>query len=312
MWSRIALALPLRRRTRLLGLASVLLVAEVMWLAAELVFGTRLQAPAGTLATTPLDIAPLAVALASLALSLAGWAVLVGLERLTPHARRLWLGLALAALGASLYGPLTGTGVSLADRLLLVVMHAAVAATWIAVLYRTSTVHRPRASTDAPAARAVTSLPHGADGSHAAHRPPVLHGSTQSNPPLVFGTLYPVQDVVAVIDDLGQARQAEAALRAAGIPDGDSDVLEPALVLQGMQVMQRRRGWLGGLAAGVSALVSDDTSHMRDYRDEARHGHSLLVVHAATPAAVQRVRRVLSDFGAHAMHHYGRFVVTDL
>jgi hypothetical protein len=71
-------------------------------------------------------------------LSLVGWAVLATLERLTPHARRIWLVLALVALAASLAMPLSGTGVGAAHRALLVLMHLAVAAVLIPVLHRTS------------------------------------------------------------------------------------------------------------------------------------------------------------------------------
>src|SRR5918911_1114870 len=103
---------PRRRRARLLDVTAAVLVAEVVWILAELALGIRLQAPAGTGYPEPVDIGPLNVALASAVLSLVGWAVLAALERLTPHARRIWLVLALVALAASLSMPLSGTGVS--------------------------------------------------------------------------------------------------------------------------------------------------------------------------------------------------------
>ena len=127
-----------RRRARLLGVAAAVLVAEAVWVLAELVLGIRLQAPAGTASPEPVDIGPLNVALASALLSLVGWAVLAGLERLTRRARRVWLVVALVGLTASLLTPLSGSGVSSANRMLLVLMHLAVAAVVISVLYRTS------------------------------------------------------------------------------------------------------------------------------------------------------------------------------
>src|ERR687886_244550 len=127
-----------RRRARLLGVAAAVLVAQAVWILAELVLGIRLQAPAGTASPEPVDIGPLNVALASALLSLVGWAVLAGLERLTPRAHRSWLVVALVGLAASLSTPLSGTGVSTANRMVLVLMHLAVAAVVITVLYRTS------------------------------------------------------------------------------------------------------------------------------------------------------------------------------
>src|SRR5919202_6444458 len=127
-----------RRRARLLGVVAAVLVAEAVWLLTEVLFGIRLQAPAGTASPEPVDIGPLNVAFASALLSLVGWAVLAGLERLTPRARRVWLVLALVGLAASLAMPLSGSGVSSENRMLLVLMHLAVAAVVISVLYRTS------------------------------------------------------------------------------------------------------------------------------------------------------------------------------
>ena len=126
------------RRVRLAGVAAAVLVAELIWIAAELVFDIRLQATAGNGYPEPVDISPLTVAVASLALSLLGWAVLSVLERLTRHARRIWLSLALVALAVSLSMPLSGTGITVGNRIVLVLMHVAVAAVVIPVLYRTS------------------------------------------------------------------------------------------------------------------------------------------------------------------------------
>jgi Family of unknown function (DUF6069) len=55
----------------------------------------------------------------------------------TSHARIVWLILAPVALLASLLMPLSGTGVSDANRAVLVLMHIGVAATLIPAFYRT-------------------------------------------------------------------------------------------------------------------------------------------------------------------------------
>jgi hypothetical protein len=135
-----------RGRARLLGMVAAVLVAQAVWVLAKLVLGIRLQAPAGTAAPEPVDIGPLNVALASVLVSLVGWAVLAGLERLTPRARRIWLVAALVGLAASLSTPLSGTGVSPANRLVLVLMHLTVGAVVISVLYRTSPGRRAHPS----------------------------------------------------------------------------------------------------------------------------------------------------------------------
>ena len=138
---------------RVLGIVAGLLAAEAVWLVAEGALAIHVQAPAGTLAAEPVAIDPLTVALAAGVLPLIGWVALVGLEQFTRHARTIWLVLALVGLAASLGMPLSGSGVSDANRVVLVVMHLVVGAIVTTVLYRTS----PRRATRsiAPSARAA-------------------------------------------------------------------------------------------------------------------------------------------------------------
>jgi hypothetical protein len=127
-----------RRWGRILVVIGAVLAAEVVWLVAELVFGVRLQAPAGSGYPQPVDIGPGTVAVASFVLSLLGWGVLAVLERFTSWARRIWLALSLIALVASLGMPMSGSGVPAVDRAVLVLMHVLVAAILVPAMYRTS------------------------------------------------------------------------------------------------------------------------------------------------------------------------------
>jgi hypothetical protein len=73
----------------------------------------------------------------SLAAALLGWLLLAILEKRTARDRRLWTGLALTALAASLALPLIAA-TTIAAAAGLIVMHAAVAAVVIPGLARTS------------------------------------------------------------------------------------------------------------------------------------------------------------------------------
>ena len=144
-----------RNRARLAGVAAAVFVAEAIWVLASIGLGIRLQAPVGTGYPEPMDIGPLTVAVTVVVLSLIGWALLAGLERLTAGAHRVWLAVAVVALAASLVMPLSGTGVSAADRAMLVLMHLTVALVVIPVLYRTA----PRRS--APSAQFPSTVARG-------------------------------------------------------------------------------------------------------------------------------------------------------
>jgi len=74
---------------------------------------------------------------ASLIGSLAGWALLVVLERRTSQARTIWTAIAVLALLASFSLPLFA-GVSTSTQVTLAVMHVAVAAVLIPAMRRGS------------------------------------------------------------------------------------------------------------------------------------------------------------------------------
>lgn len=115
-------------RIRLLVVAVAALAAVAVWAVAEFVAGTDLRAPAfdGSSGTT--DLALGQVLASAVLAALAGWGSLALLERLTRRARPLWIALAAVAFVVSLGGPMSGTGVSMANRWWLLAMHVAVAA----------------------------------------------------------------------------------------------------------------------------------------------------------------------------------------
>ena len=125
-----------RRKARLIAVGAAVFMALAIWLVAEQAFGIHLRAPEGFGASG--DIDALNVALVTAVLSLAGWGLLALLERLTSHARTVWVAIAVPALLLSLLTPLSGTGVSAANRVVLVLMHVTVGAVLIPALYSTS------------------------------------------------------------------------------------------------------------------------------------------------------------------------------
>lgn len=123
---------PMPRR----GLVAALAVAVpvMMWLAAQ-VMGVELRSPA--FGAEPVRaIGAGQVLLVSAAAVLAGWALLAGLERVTRHGRLIWRITAVAVLALSLGGPLSGTGISAATRVTLVLMHVSLAVVLVPLLPR--------------------------------------------------------------------------------------------------------------------------------------------------------------------------------
>ncbi|HUZ77844.1 MAG TPA: DUF6069 family protein [Chloroflexota bacterium] len=145
-----------RRKRRALAVMAGVLAAETVWLVSELAFGVHPRMPAGN-GHALAEIGPVTVAVASAVLSLLGWGVLALLERVTSHARGIWRVMAPLALIASLGMPLSGTGVTAANRVVLVLMHLVVAAIVVPLLYRTSppAKQQPRQAAGVPLGEAA-------------------------------------------------------------------------------------------------------------------------------------------------------------
>lgn len=125
-----------RHVPRLLGAGGAVLAAVAVWALAVHAFGVTLRAP-GT-GGAAADIGVGHVVAASAVASLAGWAALALLERWTLRAARIWTGLALGVLVVSLGGPLSGTGISVGNRVALLALHLAVAAVLVPLLSRSA------------------------------------------------------------------------------------------------------------------------------------------------------------------------------
>jgi hypothetical protein len=135
-----------RRRARLLVVVGAVMAALVVWAVAELGFGLHLRLPAnGSQASW--DVNAVVVVATSGVAALAAWGLLALLERLTAHPRAAWTTIAVLALLISLGGPLSGTGITTANRVALALMHLAVAAVLIPLLPRTASnpTKRPQA-----------------------------------------------------------------------------------------------------------------------------------------------------------------------
>src|SRR5690606_8296679 len=107
---------------RALVVAGAALAPAAIWLVAHAA-GVRPEVAFAGQPWTPVDL-PAAVIFAAVG-SLAGWAALAVLERLTRHGRALWTLLAALVLLGSLVPPLA-VQASVATRLTLVAMHLAV------------------------------------------------------------------------------------------------------------------------------------------------------------------------------------------
>lgn len=132
----------IRRRTRMLAVASAMVAALIVWLIAKPLLGITLTiSMSGTNQT--MTIGWVSVLVVSLLASLAAWGLLAMLERFTPRARTVWTAIAAAALLLSFAGPLLATSnASVGAKVTLSLMHITVAAVLFSLLASTSPTSR--------------------------------------------------------------------------------------------------------------------------------------------------------------------------
>ena len=123
--------------------------------------------------------------------------------------------------------------------------------------------------------------------------------------PLVFN---PEGFLVAVLEDVGQAEQAKAALVDAGFAETDLWVYTSQEILDGWERFQVQRS----LAQRVAGALTDDPDTIELYFGYARQGRSALWVHVPDEADAKRVVRALADHQVLHIRHYGHGRQDDL
>ena len=149
------------------------------------------------------------------------------------------------------------------------------------------------------------------EDAHAEHRPPVDEDPANigETPPTKLGQFYPLDDILAVVEDRSTGERAVQALKDAGVSDGDVDLLDGAWFAEAMRSARRQFGVAQRLA---HLLPTDESLLVKRYMAEADRGRLIVIVHAPDPEDVERARSVLAMHGAREMRHYGRRVIRDL
>lgn len=129
-------------RARAAAVGGAIAGALAVWFVAEVVFGLDLRSPAAGAGEQAKDVTAIHVVFAAAVGSLAGWGLLAVLERVTSRPRRVWTAVVVVTLLASLTGPLSGTGLTTSNRLVLVLLHLVVAGVVIGTLAKTAKTSR--------------------------------------------------------------------------------------------------------------------------------------------------------------------------
>ena len=123
---------------------------------------------------------------------------------------------------------------------------------------------------------------------------------------------YPTRKVLGVIDDPVRAREAAAALEAAGVPAGDISVLEGDDGRDRLGRLGSRPNPLSRVVRAFQFLLMDQLPDFLVYERAIEDGRVVIAVHVPDREAMLRTREILERFEAHFLNHFGRWSTEEL
>ncbi len=127
--------------------------------------------------------------------------------------------------------------------------------------------------------------------------------------PILFGTFYPEDFVVAVVDDRAQAEAAISAVGEAGVPQEDVILRSGEAVLANHRAFPEQRNVLQRMG---SLIPSEAADALQEYLAEAEQDRTFVAAHAPERDQRDRVVEILRRHSGHAIRYYGSRTSTNL
>jgi hypothetical protein len=123
---------------------------------------------------------------------------------------------------------------------------------------------------------------------------------------------YPLDWLLAVIDDPAAARTAAGALIEAGFAPEHIKVLEGATADGSLSDLPTSSGAIGQLIRLIQFVSMDQTPDLRLYEAALDDGRAIVAVQGADRDRLLQARDILAANGAHFQNHFGRFATEEL
>lgn len=115
----------------------------------------------------------------------------------------------------------------------------------------------------------------------------------------------PTDYIFACIDDPANAAKAAESLRTAGFHAQDVHVLNGNEFLDLMKEQCEQCDILTRFFRFIWKWGTEEGLTFSDFADEAKKGHTIVVVHVVKPEGVSEVRRILDEHMAHRIEYWG-------
>ena len=122
---------------------------------------------------------------------------------------------------------------------------------------------------------------------------------------------YPMDWLLAVVDEPAAARRGADALIAAGFDPARVKVLEGATANGSLADLPTSTGAVGRLIRLVQFVTMDQTPDLRLYEAALDDGRAIVAVHCSSRAELLEARDRLAAHGAHFQNHFGRYATEE-
>lgn len=136
-------------------------------------------------------------------------------------------------------------------------------------------------------------------------------------PQALIGSLYPTNYIVAVFDDLQEAKQAARAFYTAGYEEKTVRVMDAQETLTKIQELDARKNPFQRFFSSFQGATDETGAEV--YRFEATLGHHLLYVRACASSIrtcstreIGQIRAILRAYHAHTVKFFGTWAVEDI
>jgi hypothetical protein len=123
---------------------------------------------------------------------------------------------------------------------------------------------------------------------------------------------YPVDRLLAVIDDPARAASAMAALRGSGIPTRDLEVLRGEEGADRMDGTGAVSGAMGRIRKALAFTMADQLVDFAWYEAALRDGRTVVMARVRGDPAKATAVATLKAHGAHFVNYYGRFATEEV
>ena len=122
---------------------------------------------------------------------------------------------------------------------------------------------------------------------------------------------YPLDWLLAVIDDPAAGHAAARALVIAGFAEDEVKVLEGATADGSLADLPTSAGAVGQLIRLIQFISMDQTPDLRLYEAALDDGRAIVAVHCSDRDRQLVARDILAGHGAHFQNHFGRFATEE-